>query len=471
MSVSALNGTDFIIAYRNGTTYLSFVRVGRLSGGSIVWVTAEEQLDAENHTSSMGLSVFNETDFIVARYDSDPTYRTTFFTGRVIGDEFSIATEFIDAECFIGGFATFNNTDFILSVYNRTSGNDAICIGRFTYGEALDWILYKEFPDDDLNDQDIATFNSNDFIIAMENIFTSVFNCSVGHVIGSSVTWGENKTLFNLAEEDDFILTRFSVLNSDEFVMTSFSRDYTEGFFRNYSRVGSVLGNYSIEWLTEQTEFNAFAYTGSELSTSALSEIGLIVAYTDSSDVGNVFYEEYVMHPLSPVVAFFEPGPQNNTPRVNVYAMHLNCTVANSETQPMDVSFNWGNGTLIHMIEDVPSGTEVDLNITDFWNRTITVGGTEYNVTWLVHNTTYYWYINTTYDETTLHSNIFNFHTSRAYDLNANGNVNYLDISLFVSHYGLRVIPPGEYSWDINEDTYTNYLDVSLLVSHYGETY
>jgi hypothetical protein len=172
-----------------------------------------------------------------------------------------------------------------------------------------------------------------------------------------------------------------------------------------------------------------------------------------------------------PYVAFFEPGPQNNTPHINVYAMHLDCTVANGEAQPMNVSFYWGNGTLIHMIEDVPSGTEVDLNITVYWNRTITVGGTEYNVTWLAHNTIYYWYINTTYDGTTLQSDTWNFHTSRAYDLNANGAVNYLDVSLFVSHYGLRVIPPGEDSWDINEDTYTNYLDLSSLVSHYGETY
>lgn len=61
------------------------------------------------------------------------------------------------------------------------------------------------------------------------------------------------------------------------------------------------------------------------------------------------------------------------------------------------------------------------------------------------------------------------------WDINHDGDTNYLDVSSLVSHYGDTGIPPrpsrnnSVYRWDITGDGVVNYLDVSSLVSHYGE--
>ena len=56
------------------------------------------------------------------------------------------------------------------------------------------------------------------------------------------------------------------------------------------------------------------------------------------------------------------------------------------------------------------------------------------------------------------------------WDINQDGVVNYLDVSLLVNHYG-DTGTPGWIPEDINQDGIVNYLDVSLLVNHYGESY
>ncbi|MBN1280125.1 MAG: hypothetical protein JXA00_00580 [Candidatus Thermoplasmatota archaeon] len=58
----------------------------------------------------------------------------------------------------------------------------------------------------------------------------------------------------------------------------------------------------------------------------------------------------------------------------------------------------------------------------------------------------------------------------RDYDLNMDGEVDGLDVSILVYAYGST----GEPGWiraDINKDGDVNYLDVSSLVYHYGESY
>lgn len=55
-------------------------------------------------------------------------------------------------------------------------------------------------------------------------------------------------------------------------------------------------------------------------------------------------------------------------------------------------------------------------------------------------------------------------------DVNHDGDVDYLDASLIVHHYGESGDPggPGDVRWDINSDSIVNYLDASLFVTEYG---
>jgi uncharacterized protein (UPF0147 family) len=58
----------------------------------------------------------------------------------------------------------------------------------------------------------------------------------------------------------------------------------------------------------------------------------------------------------------------------------------------------------------------------------------------------------------------------RDYDINMDGKVNALDVSLLTSAYR-STGAPGWIREDINDDGIVNYLDVSILVSHYREVY
>ncbi len=163
-----------------------------------------------------------------------------------------------------------------------------------------------------------------------------------------------------------------------------------------------------------------------------------------------------------------DPEPLNNTAYMTVYNIWLNCTVSDPDGGFLDVHYYWGNGTLIGTLNGVASGTEAQLFLPAYWERTI-LGYT--NCTWVTHDTTHTWYAVADDGEFTNQSSTWDFHTGKAWDLNVDRNVNYLDVSILVSHYALRVTPPGKDSWDINDDTYTNYLDVSSLVSHYSQYY
>lgn len=53
------------------------------------------------------------------------------------------------------------------------------------------------------------------------------------------------------------------------------------------------------------------------------------------------------------------------------------------------------------------------------------------------------------------------------WDVNQDGEVDYLDCSLTIAHYMDIVSPPGSQPWDILINGVVDYLDLSVLVSHY----
>jgi hypothetical protein len=60
-------------------------------------------------------------------------------------------------------------------------------------------------------------------------------------------------------------------------------------------------------------------------------------------------------------------------------------------------------------------------------------------------------------------------YTYLPWDVNHDGQINYLDCSMTIAHYREIVEPPGSQPWDIIIDGIVDYLDLSLLVSHYRE--
>jgi len=86
------------------------------------------------------------------------------------------------------------------------------------------------------------------------------------------------------------------------------------------------------------------------------------------------------------------------------------------------------------------------------------------------HDTSYHWYVVITDGMFNTTSSTWLFHTSMAWDIDGDRDVDYLDASVVIYYYG----DSGSPAWipaDINNDGTVNYLDASLLVTHYGESY
>jgi len=151
--------------------------------------------------------------------------------------------------------------------------------------------------------------------------------------------------------------------------------------------------------------------------------------------------------------------PTNNSDYESVYATYLNVTVSDPDGDNLNVTFYWGNGTLIGMEGDVSNNSIASIYLSDFIDPD-----------WLSHDIDYSWYvtIEDNYDE--IISPTWTFHTSMAWDVNEDKIINYLDMSAISSRYGDQV-DPGSIGSDINGDGEINYLDVSSLSTNYGESY
>lgn len=137
------------------------------------------------------------------------------------------------------------------------------------------------------------------------------------------------------------------------------------------------------------------------------------------------------------------------------------------------VEFYWSDGELIGTVS-VSSGTNAVLYLDG--NISADKSPTASAYQWLEHDSTYGWYaiandtaVNTG-DAHTNTSSSWSFNTSNYADINENGEVDYLDVSLLASNYR-DTCDPGEEGWDMNNDGISNYIDVSGLVSSYGNDY
>jgi hypothetical protein len=158
---------------------------------------------------------------------------------------------------------------------------------------------------------------------------------------------------------------------------------------------------------------------------------------------------------------FSSEDPTNNSDYESVYNEWLNITVADADSDSMTVYFYWSNGTAIGF-DTIASGGKASLFLPDYVSPD-----------WLYHQNQqaeYTWYAiaNDTLDQT--QSKTWHFVTSYAWDVNENGEVEYLDVSDLVSNYATSCLP-GQIGADIDSDGAVGYLDVSGLVSHYGEVY
>jgi hypothetical protein len=152
-------------------------------------------------------------------------------------------------------------------------------------------------------------------------------------------------------------------------------------------------------------------------------------------------------------------SPADNEPYLSVYNVYLNVTVIDLNDDNMSVEFYWADDTFIGTITPVLNDTQASCFLPDFLSPD-----------WLTHDTTYEWYAISNDTIVTNQSDTWSFNTSHYTDINEDGAVNYLDVSIMVSYYR-QYCTPGQYGWDIIRDGRATYLDISALVSDFGQSF
>jgi len=164
----------------------------------------------------------------------------------------------------------------------------------------------------------------------------------------------------------------------------------------------------------------------------------------------------------NPPNLFTNEIPENETDYISVYNRYLNVTVSDPESDHMWVYFYWGNDTSIAWVE-IDSGQEASIYLPEWLAHSDAPSGTR-------KLSQYTWYAIAHDSYTQTQSDIYNFITSKAWDINEDGTISYNDGSKLVNVYGSTVVA-GSIGSDINEDGVVSYLDASSFVSHYGITY
>jgi hypothetical protein len=150
----------------------------------------------------------------------------------------------------------------------------------------------------------------------------------------------------------------------------------------------------------------------------------------------------------------------NNEAYGSVYARSMNLSVSDGDSDMLTVRLFWEDHTQIYYNTAVSSGGDIGIALSDYIDPD-----------WLEHDTNYTWYA-TIYDgfdtfNTSTEMGLFWFETSKAFDINEDGEASVDDVSILVFAYGDNC-NAGAIGSDIIEDGIVNIDDVSSFVSNYG---
>jgi PKD repeat protein len=147
-------------------------------------------------------------------------------------------------------------------------------------------------------------------------------------------------------------------------------------------------------------------------------------------------------------------NPNNQQSFINPDVGSLRCIVTDPDQDSIDVSFYWDGGELIGTANDISNNGIASVNINTL-DRYETVE----------------WYVIVSDGIDQILGPTWSF-TVEAYDwdINRDAKVDDTDTEALKSHY-LENGDPGWIREDINDDGVVNYLDVSIITSHYGESY
>ncbi len=239
ISVSSLNQTHFVIAYRDhSNSDYGKTRIGHFNGSSITWDTSEVEFNP-GYTNDLSVSSLNQTHFIVVYSDGSNsnygTARVGHFNGSSIIWDISETVLTPGSSNYIS-VSSLDSTHFV-TIYNDYSNSNygTARVGHFT-GSSITWDTSESvFNPGNTRYISVSSFNSTHFVTAYDDYSNSEYGTArVGHFTGSSITWDTSESVFNPGNTPDLSV---SSLDSTHFVVAY--RDDSNSYYGT-ARVGSV---------------------------------------------------------------------------------------------------------------------------------------------------------------------------------------------------------------------------------------
>jgi hypothetical protein len=157
----------------------------------------------------------------------------------------------------------------------------------------------------------------------------------------------------------------------------------------------------------------------------------------------------------------------------NVAGTNISFTINDAEEDTMDVTLFIENKPII-LAQGATNNTTIFYTLSSYqncsqWYNTSAGRWEQRNI--YNHSTTYYWYLNISDRNTTRITTTFAFNTNEATDINEDGRVSILDVSMIIGQYGTTMHPGGYLSGDINDDGDCDVDDVAELIVSYGKSF
>ncbi len=283
-SVSSLNSTHFVVAYRNYSAYYTngVARVGHFVGSSIVWDTPEIVFNPEC-VGDISVSRLDSSHFVVtySAYINNDGHEQDYvrvrighFNGSSIVWDTDPSSSLFDYRTSGVSVSSLNSTYFVVAYSSDKKG--IVRVGHFD-GSSVIWDTPAQENLDSgiIGENSVSRLDSSHFVVAYNDNFTGDYKMRLGYFDkdSHSIVWDAKDII--IAGEMAWPVS-VSSLDSSHFVV-AYQNDYAH-YVNGEVRVGHFVGS-SIVWDTPKI---VFAYEGAEyISVSRLDSSHFVVAYLD----------------------------------------------------------------------------------------------------------------------------------------------------------------------------------------------
>ncbi len=199
--VAALSATSFVVAYYNNSTNYANAVVATVSGTTITAGTPQVMSSGTIIAGNFSVAALSSSLFVVAYTVSGPT--TYLVAGSVSGTTITAGTPYgaISASSSSVSIATLSSTAFVTG-YITGSATINAAVGTVS-GTTITFGNAYSFPaptgTTSASAPSVAAFSSTSFVATYAAANSYYVNAAVGTVSGTTVTWGPNVVLNNVA--------------------------------------------------------------------------------------------------------------------------------------------------------------------------------------------------------------------------------------------------------------------------------